>query len=297
LAIVGLHFTAMAALTLTLDSAVAMPAAVFAPDLLAIAIASVAVVIITLGLVCSFVDSTRRVIEHGELVRQERVSAFAQLTATMAHELRNPLSAIRNTLFAVKETAAANGLDFERPISRAERSLARCNRILDDLLDYTRVKELRLAKCALDPWIEEVLGENRLPIGVLMEHKLGADCVVSIDLERMRRVLVNLIDNAAQAMADDGKERKVEVTTTTIGDHFELAVTDTGGGIAPDVLPKIFEPLFSTKRFGTGLGLPIVKQIIEQHGGTISVASEIGKGTRVVVRLKRLADATKAIAA
>ena len=86
---------------------------------------------------------------QGELVRKERLSALGQLTATMAHELRNPLSAIRNTLFAVKETAANKGIDLERPITRVERSVTRCDRIINDLLDYTRVKELHLAELAL----------------------------------------------------------------------------------------------------------------------------------------------------
>jgi signal transduction histidine kinase len=233
---------------------------------------------------------------QSELVRKERLSALGQLTATMAHELRNPLSAIRNTLFALKETAASKGVDVERPITRVERSVARCDRIINDLLDYTRVKELHLAELAPDPWIEEVLSEQRLPQGIELERRLDADCVIAIDPERMRRVLINLIDNAAQAMPAEAAERKITVTTALVGTQFELVVADTGSGIAAEVLPKVFEPLFSTKSFGTGLGLPMVKQIVEQHGGTIAIESEAGKGTRVTVRLDRLAQ-TKGIAA
>jgi PAS domain S-box-containing protein len=233
-----------------------------------------------------------------ELVRKERLSALGQLTATMAHELRNPLSAIRNTLFAVKETATNKGVDLERPLARVERSVARCDRIINDLLDYTRVKELHLAELAPDPWIDEVLSEQRLPAGIELECHLAADCTIAIDPERVRRVLINLIDNAAQAMPDDdARERKIRLTTTLTDDgRFELVVADTGGGIPADILPKVFEPLFSTKSFGTGLGLPMVKQIIEQHNGTIAIASEAGKGTRVTVRLNQLAQ-KKGIAA
>jgi signal transduction histidine kinase len=223
---------------------------------------------------------------QSELVRKERLSALGQLTATMAHELRNPLSAIRNTLFAVKETAAGSGLNLERPLSRVERSVERCDRIINDLLDYTRIKDLHRAVLAPDPWIEEVLGEQRLPADIIVARKFGADCMIAIDPERMRRVLINLLDNAAQAMTEAGRERKITVSTAHVGGRFELAIEDTGSGIPSDVLPKVFEPLFSTKSFGTGLGLPMVKQIIEQHGGTIAISSEPGKGTKVTVRLQ-----------
>ena len=234
---------------------------------------------------------------QNELVRKERLSALGQLTATMAHELRNPLSAIRNTLFAVKETAAAKGVDLERPISRVERSVARCDGIINDLLDYTRVKELHLAELAIDPWIEEVVGEQRIPAGIVLERALKAGCTVALDPERMRRVLINLIENAAQAMLDETRERKITVSTALVGDQFELVVADTGSGIAPDVLPRVFEPLFSTKSFGTGLGLPMVKQIVEQHGGSITMESDLDKGTRVTIRMKRLVNDKKGIAA
>lgn len=234
---------------------------------------------------------------QNELVRKERLSALGQLTATMAHELRNPLSAIRNTLFAVKEMATNKGMDLERPIARVERSVARCDCIINDLLDYTRIKELHLSELAVDPWVDEVLNEQRIPAGIALTRQLDAGCMVAIDLERMRRVLINLIDNAAQAIPEDAAERRIAVTTALSGDQFELVVADTGSGIAPDVLPKVFEPLFSTKSFGTGLGLPMVKQIVEQHGGTIAIASELGKGTRVTIRLSRLTQKTKGIAA
>jgi len=109
--------------------------------------------------------------------------------------------------------------------------------------------------------------------------------------------LINLIDNAAQAMPENAPERMIRVTTALTSDgRFEFVVADTGGGIPPDVLPKVFEPLFSTKSFGTGLGLPMVKQIVEQHDGTITIASEVGKGTSVTVRLNQLAQ-QKGIAA
>ncbi|HUZ72939.1 MAG TPA: ATP-binding protein [Stellaceae bacterium] len=226
---------------------------------------------------------------QSDLLRKERLSTLGQLTATVAHELRNPLSAIRNTVFALKETVASAGLNAERPLSRVERNIQRCDRIITDLLDFTRLRSLNRAEVEADAWLEEVLIEQRLPQNIVLRHVFGAPGHrVSLDAERMRRVVINLTENAAQAMAESatsGVASVVTVSTRTTADYYELAIEDTGPGIPDEVLAKVFEPLFSTKSFGTGLGLPTVKQIVEQHGGTVAITSVPGKGTRVVVRL------------
>lgn len=221
------------------------------------------------------------------LIRSERLSVLGQLTATVAHELRNPLSAIRNSVYALKELVASKGLVLDRPLSRIERSIGRCDRIVGDLLDYARSRQLQCMPVVLDQWLGEALDDQKLPEGVGLTHSFGAPgVVVSVDPERLRRVVVNLVENAVQAMVEAGSPRReLEVSTRPIGREIEIAVSDTGPGISAEVLPKIFEPLFSTRSFGTGLGLPTVKQIVEQHGGRIEVASAVGSGTRVVVRL------------
>ena len=231
-----------------------------------------------------------------ELIRKERLSALGQLTATVAHELRNPLSAIRNSIFAVKEIATRHGLLLDRPLQRIERGISRCDRIIGDLLDYTRLRELRRMSLVADTWLSEVLDEQKIPEGVSLFRDLSAPGIhLDFDPERLRRVIVNLIENAAQALTDapaDGRERQIIVSTRTFGEEFEFAIADSGPGITAEILPKVFEPLFSTKNFGTGLGLPTVKQIVEQHGGSVWIASEPGLGTRVAVRLP-LAPATE----
>jgi len=224
-----------------------------------------------------------------DLLRRERLSALGQVTATVAHELRNPLSSIRNTVYSIHEAVASKGLSLERPLARMERGIARCDRIVTDLLDYTRMRELKCTPTIADQWLGDTLDEQQLPEGVQLRRDFAApDVNVPIDPERLRRAIVNLIENAAQAMAEpeqEGREKQIVVGTRAVGGRFEITIEDTGPGIAPDILPKVFEPLFSTKSFGTGLGLPTVKQIIESHGGTIDIASEVGRGTRVLVRL------------
>ncbi len=227
-----------------------------------------------------------------ELLRREKLSTLGQLTATVAHELRNPLSAIRNTVFTIKETMAGAGLALDRPLARVERNVTRCDRIISDLLDFTRMRELNCAPIDFEGWLEEVLSDQRLPDGVILRRDFGArGRLVSFDCERMRRVIVNLVENAAQAMADlEGRARTLTVKTHIEPDALDVVVADTGPGIPADIIGKVFEPLFSTKSFGTGLGLPTVKQIVEQHGGTVSIASEPGAGTEVAIRLPMSID-------
>jgi len=191
----------------------------------------------------------------------------------------------------IEESVRRAGLDLERPLGRVERGIKRCDGIIDDLLDYTRSRTLARTPAMADAWLLDLLHEQQLPAGIRLLPRPGApDCKISIDVERMRRVVINLIENAAQAMAEPspaGKERQITVRSTASATSYEIVVEDTGPGIEPEVLRKVFEPLFSTKSFGTGLGLPTVKQIVEQHEGSVELTSEPGTGTQVRIRLPR----------
>jgi signal transduction histidine kinase len=224
---------------------------------------------------------------QSELLHNERLSTLGRLTSMVAHELRNPLSAIRNTVFALREIAAGAGLDVDRPLARMDRNIQRCNRIITDLLEFTHNRDLNPIKIEADPWLEDVLNAQPIPDTVTLRCAFGAaGHAHSFDPERLRRVVVNLIENAVQAMADPTlEERSITVSTTAASAGYEIAIADTGPGIPGDVLTQVFEPLFSTKSFGTGLGLPTVKQIVSQHGGTVEIESRPGTGTTVTVRL------------
>jgi len=230
-----------------------------------------------------------RLMAETELMKKERLSMLGQFTAAVADELRNPLSAIRNTLFTMREIAVSSGLTLDRPIARIQRSIARCDRIIGDLLEYTRSPELTRVAIGFDQWLKDVLAEHNLPSTVTLIEELSAGgAVVRIDIERIRRVVVNLIDNAAQALGETSSGGDVNVITVrsaVFDGVLELAVADTGPGIPRENRARIFEPLFSTKSFGTGLGLATVKQIVGQHGGAIAVDSEVGIGTTITVRL------------
>jgi signal transduction histidine kinase len=230
-----------------------------------------------------------RLLAEAELLKKERFSVLGQFTATVASELRNPLSAIRNTLFTMREIAATSGLILDRPIARVQRSIARCDRIIGDLLEYIRSPELSRAPINFDDWLHEVLLEHGLPPTVtLVEEYDAGGAIVRVDADRIRRVVINLIDNAAQALGEmppGGGPLRIAVRSAIGDGGLELTVADTGPGIAQENLTRIFEPLFSTKSFGAGLGLATVKQIVDQHGGEISIESTLGVGTSVTVRL------------
>jgi signal transduction histidine kinase len=142
-----------------------------------------------------------------------------------------------------------------------------------------------------DPWLAELLKEYEFDPTIKVERHLGAMSNVEMDPNRMRQVVMNLLDNACQAMMgeDDGTEpaRDLSLEVSALRDHDQvvLRITDNGPGVSLENQGKIFEPLFSTKSFGVGLGLPIIKRIIEQHGGAIEVVSEPAESTSFIVRL------------
>ena len=230
-----------------------------------------------------------------ELVLKERLATLGQIAATVSHELRNPLSAIRTSLYVVSKRVGAGDARLDRALERMSLDLSRCDRIIDEMLGYAGAGRAVTEATPVDEWIEELLTERDLPDGVELRTHLGAPGVVlPVDRDRLRRALSNVIDNACHAMQERGEKGPspaLDVSTRTVGDRFEVAVTDTGVGIEPDVLPRIFEPLFSTKGFGTGLGLSAVKDVLESHGGGVSVDSAPGTGTRVVLWIPRRFDA------
>jgi PAS domain S-box-containing protein len=232
-----------------------------------------------------------------KLLEQERRATLDQLTATVSHELRNPLSAIRNSVYMIAHTAEINDLHLERPLERIDRSILRCENIIAQLVEYSQIRALQRRSMSVDKWLDEVLDEQQLPEWVTLVRDFGAPGhVVSCDADHLRRVVFSLIENAVQAIereradpaASDTPEKpahRIWVRSRQVSNRIEIEIGDNGPGIAPDVLPRIFEPLFSTKAFGVGLGLSLVKQILDYHGGGIDVTSDTGKGTRATLWL------------
>lgn len=223
---------------------------------------------------------------HDELVKSERLATLGQLTATVSHELRNPLGAMRTSIYMLRNHMPSTDERLIRAAERIDRNISRCDSIIDELLDFTRIRDLDLSVTALDDWLGGVLDEQSVPQGMEVRYNRGgADIVAKIDPDRLRRAVINVFENGCQAMQGVAGEMVLTVTTRTTGGRIELSFRDNGPGIAPEVRDKIFEPLFSTKGFGVGLGLCVVRQIIEKHGGGIEISSETGIGTDMVLWL------------
>jgi signal transduction histidine kinase len=225
-----------------------------------------------------------------EIVRKGKLAQLGQLTATVAHEIRNPLGAVRTAAFLIERKVTGKGLGLEQQLQRINNGISRCDRIITELLDFARSTRLVCKTVAVDDWLRQVVEEEAktLPpvVQVSCDWGLG-DMTSAFDADRMRRVIINLLSNASEAMVGKGKDAKeivtpnpkINVATRRAGDSIEITVTDNGPGIPEENLQKILEPLFSTKSFGTGLGLPAVEKILEHHGGGLRITSKLSEGT------------------
>lgn len=240
---------------------------------------------------------------QAELIRRERLSTLGQLTATVSHELRNPLATIGPSLYVLKTLIPDANNRVSEIIERIERNVGRCDHIISDMLDFARQRELSPRVIDGNACIREQLSDYRPPVGVELVLTPDTDPVaVALDVDSVRRALVNIIENACHAVlakldGDLGADFKPEVqlsTHVTDDDCFAVVIEDNGCGMSEDVLQRIFEPLYSTKNFGVGLGMIIVKNIMDRHRGTVEVASVAGEGSRFTLTFPLSRTATGA---
>jgi len=223
-----------------------------------------------------------------ELLRNERLATLGQVIATVSHEIRNPLGTIQTSIYSLRKRIGDQGDAVSSSLDRADRSIIRCNRIIGELLEYTRTREPNCVETPLDPWLAEVLDDFNFPMGVAVTTTLESGVTLSIDRNRIHGCVVNLLSNACQSMLEQGDAQRpwrLRVESERAGERVEIRVVDAGPGMAPAVLEKIFEPMFSTRTFGVGLGLPIVRKSMEQHGGNVEIISEVGSGTTATLWL------------
>ena len=229
---------------------------------------------------------------HQELLRKERLATLGQLTGTVSHELRNPLGSIKSALYVIQKLGDKEDQRFQKAITRADRNIDRCTLIIEELLDFTRARHLNKHAIRFDEWLESVIKEQSIPQGIQIVKDLGLKEVeLSIDPDRLRRAVINIVENACHSMLDNNKSgdpfpgSQLKLKTCDNDKRIEIRVSDNGHGIPENVLSDVFEPLYSTKSFGVGLGMPTVKQIMEQHDGGIEIVTAEGQGTSVTLWL------------
>ena len=220
---------------------------------------------------------------QGRLLRQERLATLGQLTATVSHELRNPLGVINNATYILKRKcsiladrlgdAASDGLKekIEHYLQMITREVAAANRIISDLLATSRTKAPVLQWVNLDDAFSSIVEQELLPGNIHWDYQsTPSPFMLRVDPLQLNQVLKNLMFNAAQAITNAGNiDGKVRLSAQEIGGQYQLRISDNGPGIAEAERAQIFEPLFTTKAKGNGLGLWISREIIRAHGGEL----------------------------
>jgi signal transduction histidine kinase len=211
----------------------------------------------------------------------------------VAHEIRNPLGAIRTANFVLEKKLKGQVEGVEPQLERINVSIRRCDKIITELLDFTRKKAIKASEHTVDAWVKEAVDEVSKTLAggaeVGLHLNLGEQ-TAKFDAEQMRQVVINLLNNAAEAMSEmvkngtapEGYQPQIQLTTSLNGPHVVIAVRDNGPGIEPKNLKKIREPLFTTKSFGVGLGISAIEKILQDHKGGLDIQSTFGDGATMV---------------
>lgn len=208
-----------------------------------------------------------------ELARNERMALLGQLVSTVAHELRSPLGAILTSLHLV-ENRVGDDEPVKKGLERIRRSVRRSDAIITNLLDYARYEPLALEETRIDQWLRAQFHAQTLPEGISLRFDPGFDnSSLKIDREKLYRAITNIFENAAQALHETGKGGQIAVSTRKAENSLKIRIADRGPGIPAEHREQIFEPFFSGRKAGIGLGLPLAKRMVEQHGGELSIDS------------------------
>ena len=242
-----------------------------------------------------------------ELVRKEKLSVLGQLSGSVGHELRNPLGVMKNAVYFLLTVLSDADESVREYLGIIENEIENSERIITDLLDFARTKPPQRAQAAVSMLVTSLLSRCAVPENVSVAVEVPEDLPrLWVDQAQMGQVLQNLVANALQAMPAGGSLRigarrvrgprsELQGPGTAIAGSapelepdagfVEICVADTGEGIPPENIRKLFQPLFTTKARGIGLGLVVSRNLVEANGGTIKVESKLGEGTAFVVTL------------
>jgi signal transduction histidine kinase len=236
-------------------------------------------------------ERTRELREAQEqLIRKEKLTVLGQLAAGVGHELRNPLGVISNAVYLLQMNLPDADETTRESLEMIAEEVRNAAKIISDLLDFSRTRLPEREEVAVSELVTEVLEKRPPPKEVEVVTQIAPDLPpVCADPRQMEQVLVNLVVNAYQAMKGRGR---LTISAQVEDGQLALSIADTGCGISEEDMAKLFEPLFTTKSRGIGLGLATSKSLVEANGGSVEVSGKLGKGSTFTVRLP-LASAGK----
>ena len=219
-----------------------------------------------------------------KLAQAERLSAIGELSARLAHDLRNPLTVLKGVVEIARARTISGETSFStKQIDMMERAISRMSNQIDDVLEFVKIQSLHTTKNSLLDTIGLSLAKINKPSNVKI-HIPDKGVEFVYDSDKIEIVFDNLLNNSIQAINDDGE---ITIRFIDLENEVEIEVEDSGDGISDEIISKVFEPLFTTKKKGTGLGLASCKSIVEQHGGSISVRN---KPTIFTIKLPKMVE-------
>jgi signal transduction histidine kinase len=218
-----------------------------------------------------------------DLINSEKFATIGRLSSSVAHELRNPLASIKNISYFLLKMGNYTNEKEKKMIQMLSDEVVRANKIITELLDYSKTKQINKLEIDLMTLIDNAIKSVPVAENIKVISEVGS-LIVFVDPDRIVQVLINLIANARDAMPPTGGTITLSASKTE-GNELSIKVKDNASGMSEETLAKLFEPLFTTKLKGIGLGLPIVKEIIEAHGGKIFATSTLGVGTEFTILL------------
>ena len=232
-------------------------------------------------------DITEKVRMREETLQSSRLASLGELAAGVAHEINNPMAVIRGNVELLQMSVPIEA-DNREEVDTIFQQVGRVERIVSNLLKFARQEQKHVGAVAINRLLHEILsqvGHQVSLAGIAIEEQFSTELLeITGDSDQLRQVFTNLMVNAVQAMGNGGT---LTLATRLLGpkEGVEIAVGDTGTGIAPENREKIFSPFFTTKANGTGLGLSVSYGIVREHGGQINLQSEPGKGSAFMVIL------------
>ncbi len=218
-----------------------------------------------------------------QLRRTQRLATIGELATMVGHDLRNPLTSMITAAHYLKTNPRRRiGREERQMLNVITEAVRRSEKIVSDLLEYSGELRLELSDTNPRSLISKSLGMVRIPKNVRLVNSTRNQPRIRVDVEKLTRVFVNLMRNAVEAMPEGGKLR---ITSREVNGNLQTSFADTGAGMTADIQGKIWDPLFTTKSKGIGLGLPIVKRLVEAHRGSVTVETEPGKGSTFTVTI------------